>query len=85
MTNPFQFLRRFDRFRAGSAPSRKTTVRALLHPLVSNLLFFVHLEAAVLFWDDQHIPALPVGYPYCADAELRQFLYFPFRFQSGEY
>jgi hypothetical protein len=57
----------------------------LEHALLSYLLFFVHLEAAVLFSDDQHIPALAVGYPYCAHGEFRQFLYVFLRFQSGEY
>jgi hypothetical protein len=45
----------------------------------------MHLEAAVLFSHDQHIPALPVGYPYGADAGLRQLLYAGLRFPSGQY
>jgi hypothetical protein len=85
MTKFFSFSRRFDRLWVALASSRETTACVLLHSLVSNLLFFMHLEAAILFSDDQHIPALPVGYPYGADAGLRQFLYVGLRFQPGEY
>jgi hypothetical protein len=45
----------------------------------------MHLEAAILFSDYQHIPALPVGYPYGADVGLRQLFSAGLGFQSGEY